>query len=173
TPVIPLDRRPLDKAGVLELRDELGHARNRHPFDRGQLAHADPRPRLDLDEEPDLASGDAERVDLAPQLAVELQEHRSEPVGELDRIERHERSEHFVNQVNESGSALRRPKPSPEGQNGPPWPGTHSKASPGRFASGSPPAAETPVTGSRTSSTRSAAQSPHGHSRSCRPSSTR
>jgi len=34
----------------------------------------------DRDEERDLPAGDAERVDLAPQVAVELQQHGPEPV---------------------------------------------------------------------------------------------
>ena len=41
-----------------------------------------PGEQLDLDEQRDLAAGHAQRVNLAPELAVELQQHRPEPVGD-------------------------------------------------------------------------------------------
>ena len=78
--LVALDRGSLDEAGLLQARDELRHARNGHPLERRELAHPDSRPVLDLDEEADLASGHAERVDLTPQLAVELEEHGAKPV---------------------------------------------------------------------------------------------
>ena len=79
--LVSLDGRPLDEACLFEAGDELGHAGNRHPLERGQLADPDPGVALDLDEERDLAAGHAQRVDLAPELPVELEEHRAEPVG--------------------------------------------------------------------------------------------
>jgi hypothetical protein len=78
--LVALDRRALHEPGFLQARDELRHARNGHPLERRELAHPDSRPVLDLDEEADLASGHAERVDLTPQLAVELEEHGAKPV---------------------------------------------------------------------------------------------
>ena len=41
---------------------------------------------LDRSEQRHLAAGYAERVDLAPQLAGEPQQHRSQPARERDRI---------------------------------------------------------------------------------------
>src|SRR5689334_7630212 len=68
--LVAFDRSPLDEAGLLQFGDELGHAWDGHPLDRSQLAHADSGPQLDLDEQADMASGDAERVDFPPELAV-------------------------------------------------------------------------------------------------------
>ena len=73
---------PLDQAGLLEAADELRHSRDGHPLARRELADADPRRVLDLDQQRHLPAGDAERVDLAAQLPVELQQNRPEPVRE-------------------------------------------------------------------------------------------
>ena len=80
--LVALDGRPLDEPGLLEPGDELRHAGHGHPLERGELADPDSRAVLDLNEERDLAAGDPERVDLAPELPVQVQEHRAEPVCE-------------------------------------------------------------------------------------------
>src|SRR5204863_3518328 len=51
-----------------------------------ELAYADPRPPLDREQEGGLPAGDAERMNLSPQVAVELQENRPEPVRDGDGI---------------------------------------------------------------------------------------
>jgi hypothetical protein len=100
-PLVSLDRGALDEARFFEAGDELGHPRNGDPFKCRELSHPDTRVLLDLDEKRDLPARDAEGVDLASQLAGELQEHRAQPVGEDCGIGG-DCDGHFVNQVNES-----------------------------------------------------------------------
>jgi stage V sporulation protein K len=111
--LVALDRCTLDEAGFLEPGDELRHARHGDPLEGRQLSHADSGVLLDLHEQRDLAAGHTERMDLAPELAIELQKHRAEAVGEDCWIGGD--GWHFVNQVNESarpGVGLRRIPPS-------------------------------------------------------------
>ncbi len=77
---------PGDKAGGLQTSDVLGHPGLRHPLALGERADADQRLGLDLVEERDLAAGDAQRVELAAQLAVQLEQDRPQPVGDGDGI---------------------------------------------------------------------------------------
>src|SRR4051812_7790079 len=100
--LVTLDRGALHEACLLQPCDELRHTGDGHPLERGELAHADARPVLDLDEEPHLPAGHAEGMDLPPQLAVELQQNRAEPVRDLRGIEGG--GEQVVNQVNESAA---------------------------------------------------------------------
>jgi len=53
---------------------------------------------LDLNEERDLAAGDPERVDLPPELPVQVQENRAKAICEDCGIGYD--GWHFVNQVN-------------------------------------------------------------------------
>src|SRR2546423_244049 len=75
-------------AGVLEPVDVPRHRGRRHALAPGELAEADPRLVLDRGEERDLAGGDAGLgLSLPPELAGDSQEHRTEPVGERERIQ--------------------------------------------------------------------------------------
>ena len=65
----------------------------------GKLAHADSGAVLDLDEEPDLASCDPQRVDFTAQFTVQLQQNRAETVRDFGRV-LCGGGDHFVNQVN-------------------------------------------------------------------------
>ena len=80
-----------------------GHRRRGHPLALGELAHADPRRALDRDEQRDLAAGYAERVDLAAELAIELEEHRPQPFATATGstlLSKTAVIEEIVNQVN-------------------------------------------------------------------------
>src|SRR5262249_1879187 len=75
-----------DQARSLEAPDVLGHARRRHPLERGELADTDPGASLDREQQRGLTTGDTERVNLPPQMAVELQKNRPERVRDSDGI---------------------------------------------------------------------------------------
>src|SRR5207248_10202659 len=75
-----------DHPGGLETPHVLRHSRRRHPLERRELANADSRPALDREEKRGLATGDAERMNLPPQMTIELQENRPEPVRDGDGI---------------------------------------------------------------------------------------
>jgi len=70
----------------LESTDVFGHARCRHPLERRELTDADPGPALDREQQRGLPAGDPERMNFPPQVAVELQENRPEPVRDGDGI---------------------------------------------------------------------------------------
>ena len=78
--------RASDETRRLEPCHVLGHARGRHPLAVGELADADPGRVPDRGEHRHLPGGDVERVKLATQVAMELQQNRPQPVRELDRI---------------------------------------------------------------------------------------
>ena len=96
--LIALDGRSADEPCFLEPGDELRHPGHGHALEGGELAHPDSRTELDLNEERDLAAGDPERVDLPPELPVQVQENRAKAVCEDCWIGRD--GWHFVNQVN-------------------------------------------------------------------------
>src|SRR5580765_5803811 len=114
--LVACDRGTLDESRLLEPRDELGHAGDGHPLDRGELSHADSGARLDLHEQPDLAACDAQGMDLAPQLPVELEQDRAEPVRDLGCVDWGRGSKHFVNQVNNSAGVSAGLTPRPRGK---------------------------------------------------------
>src|SRR5580765_1031677 len=70
-----------NKARGFEPRGVLRHSWRRHALPTRQLADLDPRFLLDLDQQRDLAPRDRQRVELAPQLAVETEERRPEAIG--------------------------------------------------------------------------------------------
>src|SRR5205807_3403496 len=76
--LVPADGVASHEAGFLQPRDELRHSGNGDSLAGGELAHANPGRLLDLDEERNLASRDAERVDLAAELAGQLQQDGTE-----------------------------------------------------------------------------------------------
>ena len=80
--LIAFDRRAADEPCFLEPGDELRHPGHGHPLESGELAHPDSGMELDLNEERDLAAGDPERVDLPPELPVQVQENRAKAVCE-------------------------------------------------------------------------------------------
>ena len=80
--LVSLDGRPLHEACLFEAGAELRHAGHGDPLQRRQLPDPDAGVVLDLDEQRDLAARHAQRVDFAPKLPVEVEEHRAEPVGE-------------------------------------------------------------------------------------------
>ncbi len=100
--LVACDGRPLDEACLLQAGDELRHTWHGHALEAGELADPDPRPVPDLDEERHLAAGHTQGVNLPPELPVELQEHRAQPVRDGSGVE--SQDGHFVNQVNESAS---------------------------------------------------------------------
>ena len=80
--LIARDGGAADEPCFLEPGDELRHPGHGYALEGGELAHADSRIDLDLNEERDLAAGDSERVDLPPELSVQVQENRAKPVCE-------------------------------------------------------------------------------------------
>ena len=80
--LIALDRCAADEPCFLEPGDELRHPGHGHPLEGGELAHPDSWMELDLNEERDLAAGNPERVDLPPELPVQVQENRAKAVCE-------------------------------------------------------------------------------------------
>ena len=79
----------LDQVRRLEADEVARHAGRRNALALGELGGGDAGVVLDLGEEADLAAGDAERVDLAAQLACEPQQNRAKPVRDRDGIVNH------------------------------------------------------------------------------------
>src|SRR5205807_1782224 len=78
--VTALVARALDEPGLDQALDVAGHPRGRHALALGELADPDPRAVPDLHEQRDLPCRDADRVQLASQLAVDLEHDRPERV---------------------------------------------------------------------------------------------
>jgi alcohol dehydrogenase, propanol-preferring len=91
----------------LEAIDVARHGRRRHAFARRKLADADTGVLLDEEQEGGLPARQSERVRLAAELAVELEEHGSQPVGYINwaqdlKIVNHVTgSQYTVNYVND------------------------------------------------------------------------
>ena len=93
--LIARDGGAADEPCFLEPGDELRHPGHGHALEGGELAHPNSRTELDLNEKRDLAAGDPERVDLPPELPVQVQENRAKAVCEDCWIGRD--GWHFVN----------------------------------------------------------------------------
>jgi hypothetical protein len=76
----------LDQVRRFEAHEMAGHAGSRDTLALGKLGGSDAWVMLDLREQADLSAGDAERVDLSPQLAREPEQNRTKPVRNRDRI---------------------------------------------------------------------------------------
>ena len=73
-----------DQPGRLETVDVAAHRRHRRPFASGQLGDPDARGALDQAEQRELSGRDTRGVHLAAQMAVQVEQHRTEPVGDVD-----------------------------------------------------------------------------------------
>src|SRR5262249_27819957 len=84
TPILAAE--PAEEPRALEPPNLDGDRCRRHALLLGELADADAGPAADRDEERDLAARDAERMDLATELAPELQQDRAQRVRDCDRL---------------------------------------------------------------------------------------
>ncbi len=87
-PVAPVDAAAGHQARGLEPVDVVGHRGRRGALARGEVADADARGALDDRQQRHLAAAHAQRVELATQVAVDVQQDRAQAVGHRHRVQR-------------------------------------------------------------------------------------